>query len=81
MTEEVSEKKGDKPFLIQPCGDDLLCEFFFGKSCQENAEAASNDYSVLDDDAATDSNEKSGGDNVNVRTPSFGASQVIIVRD
>lgn len=78
MTEEVSEKKGDKPFLIQPCGDDLLCEFFFGKSLKETAEAT-NDYSVIDDDAAADSNEKLG--DVNVRTPSFGASQVIIVRD
>jgi len=35
MNEEVSEKRGEKPVLIDPCKEDLLCEFFFGKSTQE----------------------------------------------
>ena len=49
MTEEVSEKKGPKPFLIEPVGDNLLCQFFFGKSVQET-EAQNLDYSVIDED-------------------------------
>jgi len=35
MTEEVSEKDGEKPFLIDPVGDELLCQFFFGKTVRE----------------------------------------------
>ena len=30
MTEEVSEKKGPMPFMIEPMGEELLCQFFFG---------------------------------------------------
>lgn len=35
MIEEVSERDGERPFLIDPVGDNLLCQFFFGKTVQE----------------------------------------------
>lgn len=89
MIEEVSEKKGDKPVLIEPCGDDLLCQFFFGKTMKE-AVADQKDYTILDDEDQDGAANSSGlavegqddkqGD-VRTVTPSFGASQVIIVRD
>ena len=32
LKEEVSDKTGEKPCIIEPCDQELLCEFFFGKS-------------------------------------------------
>lgn len=49
MTEEVSEKKGVKPFLIEPVGDKLLCQFFFGKTVEETA-VDQEDFSVIEDE-------------------------------
>ena len=40
LNEEVSERLGAKPCLIEPCNDELLCEFFFGKSLQEMKQLA-----------------------------------------
>ena len=49
MSEEVSERQGEKPYLIEPIGDELLCQFFFGKTVQETA-TASEDFSIIDDE-------------------------------
>ena len=49
MNEEVSERQGEKPYLIEPIGDELLCQFFFGKTVQETA-TASEDFSIIDDE-------------------------------
>ena len=35
LNEEISDKTGDKPCLIEPCEPELLCEFFFGKTIEE----------------------------------------------
>ena len=51
LNEEVSEKTGDKPCLIEPCDQDLLCEFFFGKTVRESAAAASvTDFAAIEED-------------------------------
>ena len=49
MNEEVSERQGDKPYLIEPVSDELLCQFFFGKTVQETA-TAPEDFSIIDDE-------------------------------
>ena len=82
MNEEVSERQGEKPYLIEPIGDELLCQFFFGKTVQETA-TASEDFSIIDDEDEAEG-EKTANTRVSgsrVVTPHFGASQVIIVRD
>jgi ATP-dependent exoDNAse (exonuclease V) beta subunit len=30
MPQEVSQKQGPKPFIIDPISDELLCQYFFG---------------------------------------------------
>ena len=85
MVEEVSEKQGDKPYLIDPVGDELLCQFFFGKTTSETTQSLQepeNDFSIIDDDE--DEQQAAASQNIagsRVVTPQFGASQVIIVRD
>lgn len=89
MIEEVSDKTGDKPFLIEPVGDELLCQFFFGKTTDQTAMLnQQNDFSIIEDDeAGNDGNQQVEGQpqqkiaGGRVITPHFGASQVIIVRD
>lgn len=60
MIEEVSEKDGEKPFLIDPVGDDLLCQFFFGKTVQET-EAIQEDFSVIEEDEVLDEEDGDKG--------------------
>lgn len=85
MVEEVSEKQGDKPYLIDPVGDELLCQFFFGKTTSETTQSlqeSENDFSIIDDDE--DEQQAAASQSISgsrVVTPQFGASQVIIVRD
>ena len=89
MTEEVSERDGEKPYLIEPLGDELLCHFLFGKTIKETNQVQE-DFSIIEEDEA-DENEGAaqGTEQVSqpklrggrVVTPQFGASQVIIVRD
>lgn len=49
MIEEVSEKTGEKPFLIEPVGDDLLCQFLFGKNMKE-AKEVEDEFSIIEDE-------------------------------
>ena len=80
MNEEVSERQGEKPYLIEPIGDELLCQFFFGKTVQET-ETASEDFSIIDDEEEEGNAANTRIASSRVVTPHFGASQVIIVRD
>ena len=75
LNEEVSEKTGDKPCLIEPCDSDLLCEFFFGKNLSET-ENHDIDYALTDDNSGAAEENSTPS-----TTPQFGASQVVIVRD
>lgn len=88
MTEEVSERQGEKPYLIDPLGDELLCNFLFGKTITETS-IVQEEFSIIEDaeddidegadeEAAQRKRSLKGG---RVITPHFGASQVIIVRD
>ena len=58
MTEEVSEKKGPKPYIIEPMPADHLCSFFFGVSHLQEKKLFSSEETVQE----------------NVSTPQFGAS-------
>jgi hypothetical protein len=74
MTEEVSEKDGEKPFLIDPVGDNLLCQFFFGKTVQETT-AVQEEFSIIeDDDDGAEGAATQNTLNTRVITPHFGAS-------
>ena len=76
MTEEVSERQGEKPYLIEPVGDELLCQFFFGKTVQETegVKSAEEEFSIIeDDDEAVASADNPRGES-RVITPHFGAS-------
>lgn len=74
--------------MIEPCGDELLCHFFFGKG-QKESEISMNDFSILDEDEMNDSKNVNSAAattqpsplETKTVTPHFGASQVIIVRD
>ena len=65
MIEEVSEKKGPKPYIIDPMPADHLCSFFFGVSQIQEKKLITTGEAVQE----------------KVSTPHFGASQVVIVRD
>lgn len=74
LNEEVSEKTGDKPCLIEPCGQDLLCEFFFGKTVSETAAAAgSAELAAIEEEDAGAEAARPEGERRNM-TPQFGAS-------
>ena len=96
MTEEVSERLGPKPTILEPMGDKLLCHYFFGRSNEQvQVETSqlyqldeSNDFEILDDDDDAEGNangqkpaEEKKQAIVGKSTPHFGASQVVIVRD
>ena len=48
MIEEVSERQGEKPYLIDPLGDELLCNFLFGKTITET-NVVQEEYSIIED--------------------------------
>jgi len=73
LNEEVSEKTGDKPCLIEPCNADLLCEFFFGKSIKDTTALPEFNY---DDDEPAQANAGPAAPEEERKsmTPQFGAS-------
>ena len=76
MTDEVSEKKGPKPYIIEPMGDELLCQFFFGVAHIQGEKFVEDvSYEVLEEEASSAKKEEVA------KAPHFGASQVVIVRD
>ena len=80
MTEEVSQRQGPKPFIIEPMGDELLCQYFFGKSQLDAKVDDSIDFEILDEDSEEASQHEGKPSKIN-RAPYFGASQVVIVRE
>ena len=80
MTEEVSQTVGQKPIVLQPMSDELLCHYLFGRTTEQakiNDETL-DDFEVLDDE---DDNEEAKESSKKSNVPHFGASQVVIVRD
>ena len=51
MAQEVAERVGPKPYLIDAVSEDLLCKFLFGCGSIEQEKILDDDFEVLDDDA------------------------------
>jgi superfamily I DNA/RNA helicase len=50
MAQEVAERVGPKPYLIEAVSEDLLCKFLFGCGSIEQEKMLDDDFEVLDDD-------------------------------
>ena len=81
MTEEVSQTVGQKPIVLQPMSDELLCHYLFGRTTEQAKidDKTLDDFEVLDDEDDNEEDTKNTPKKSNV--PHFGASQVVIVRD
>ena len=51
MAQEVAERVGPKPYLIDAVSEDLLCKFLFGCGSIEQEKIMDDTFEVLEDDA------------------------------
>ena len=51
MAQEVAERVGPKPYIVDAVSENLLCKFLFGCGSIEQERIIDNDFSVIEDDA------------------------------